>query len=230
MLPAPTGPCRSNTRQNFGSQHFLTYRRSSAEAQERLSQSITFDPIPAICLQGSPFALHAVASPSQLPVYFTLVSGPVTLAGNLITPAFAGSVTVRASQPGDSLYQPAPDVVQSFVVLGTNFVLLPERPTSADIASIAFGNGCFIAPLKTGQVLRSANGLNWQVNNSLPYYNWVDITFADGQFVLCASESGARVYTSADGVVWNNVYNLLNFSLPGVYTWDYSYHPYAVAA
>jgi uncharacterized repeat protein (TIGR01451 family) len=79
-------------------------------------QTITFDPIPNKITTDPPFAISATAS-SGLPVSFNLISGPATLSGNTITlDGTPGTVTVRASQPGDAEYNPAPDVDQSFNV------------------------------------------------------------------------------------------------------------------
>ncbi|RMF22587.1 MAG: hypothetical protein D6765_14145, partial [Bacteroidetes bacterium] len=82
----------------------------------KLEQTISFAPIPDKLSTDPPFNLTATAS-SGLPVSFTLVSGPATLSGNLLTlTGTPGTVTVRASQPGDATYHPAPDVEQSFTV------------------------------------------------------------------------------------------------------------------
>ena len=57
--------------------------------------------------QRSAFTVSATAS-SGLPVTFSIVSGPATIDGNLITITGTGTVIVRASQAGDSTYAPAP--------------------------------------------------------------------------------------------------------------------------
>jgi chitodextrinase len=78
-------------------------------------QTITFA-APADRTYGdAPFALAATAD-SGLPVEFSVVSGPATRSGNTLTLTGAGTVTVKASQPGDEAYLPAAAVQQSFVV------------------------------------------------------------------------------------------------------------------
>jgi hypothetical protein len=78
-------------------------------------QTITFDPL-ADRTYGEPaFALVATAS-SGLDVGFAVVSGPATVSGNALTITGTGTVTVEATQPGDSQYAPAPPVQQSFTV------------------------------------------------------------------------------------------------------------------
>ncbi len=50
---------------------------------------------------------------SGLNVVYTVLSGPGTINGNLLTFSGAGDVVVRASQPGDLTYRPAPTVDQT---------------------------------------------------------------------------------------------------------------------
>jgi len=78
-------------------------------------QTITFAPLVNKRLGDAPFSVSATAS-SGLPVTFSIASGPATIDGNLVTITGAGTVTVRASQTGDSTYAPAPDVNRSFTV------------------------------------------------------------------------------------------------------------------
>ena len=79
-------------------------------------QTITFTNIPDKITTDPPFTISATAS-SGLPVTFTLLSGPATLSGNTVTlDGVPGTVTIRASQPGNAEYNPAPDVDQSFNV------------------------------------------------------------------------------------------------------------------
>ncbi|WP_146180143.1 putative Ig domain-containing protein [Opitutus sp. ER46] len=64
----------------------------------------------------SSLTLTATAT-SGLPVTYTLVSGPATLSGNVLTPTGAdGVVIVRASQAGNDSYLPAANVVLTFHV------------------------------------------------------------------------------------------------------------------
>ncbi|MEZ4828254.1 MAG: LamG-like jellyroll fold domain-containing protein [Bacteroidia bacterium] len=80
-------------------------------------QTISFATLPNKLISDQPFALDATAS-SGLPVTFQIVSGPATLNGDtLILDGTPGQVVVTASQPGDTVYGPATDVTQSFMVV-----------------------------------------------------------------------------------------------------------------
>ncbi len=79
-------------------------------------QAITFPRIANHLTIDDPFEIEAEAS-SGLEVSFEIVEGPATLSGNTITlTGEAGNVTVKASQPGNEIYDPAEDVFQSFEV------------------------------------------------------------------------------------------------------------------
>lgn len=78
-------------------------------------QSITF-PNPGAHVYGDvAFALGATAS-SGLPVSYSVVSGPASVANGLLTITGAGSVTVRALQLGNGIFGAALSVEQTFSV------------------------------------------------------------------------------------------------------------------
>jgi hypothetical protein len=62
-----------------------------------------------------PFRLNAGAS-SGLTVAFSIVSGPASITSNLVTITGVGPVVVRAEQPGDNHYYPAPSIDRSFTI------------------------------------------------------------------------------------------------------------------
>ncbi len=80
-------------------------------------QTINFQTIPNKLITDNPFELEAFAS-SGLPLTFEIVSGPATVEGNTITlSGEADEVTVKASQAGNGIFDPAADVFVSFQVL-----------------------------------------------------------------------------------------------------------------
>ncbi|MCG8328693.1 MAG: LamG domain-containing protein, partial [Chitinophagales bacterium] len=80
-------------------------------------QAISFPQISDKLITDAPFELEATAT-SELPVSYTIVSGPASVDGNVITlDGTVGEVVVRASQAGDATYDPAEDVENSFMVL-----------------------------------------------------------------------------------------------------------------
>jgi hypothetical protein len=99
---------------------------------DKASQTITFTPITAKTLGNAPFTLDA-SSTSGLGVSFTATSDKVSVTGNQLTIAKAGSVTVQAQQAGNANYNAAPSVSNTFCIN-------PPQPTititNKDVESI----------------------------------------------------------------------------------------------
>jgi len=70
------------------------------------SQTVTFESVGDKTFGDAPFNIKATAS-SSLPVTYTLVHGPVTLNGDVVTITGAGTATIRATQAGNSEYNSA---------------------------------------------------------------------------------------------------------------------------
>ncbi len=78
-------------------------------------QSIAFGPLADQTLGAAPLSLSATAS-SGLPVSFAVTAGPATLNGTTLTLTGTGSVTVQATQVGNTIYGAAAPVSQTFTV------------------------------------------------------------------------------------------------------------------
>ncbi|HJV64109.1 MAG TPA: MBG domain-containing protein, partial [Geomonas sp.] len=94
----------------------------------KADETLIVPALPDMTYGDPPYSLNATAS-SGLPVELTIVSGPATISGNVITPAGAGVVTVKASQPGNGNFNKATDVIQTFNVL----VPTPGVPTGGSV-------------------------------------------------------------------------------------------------
>ncbi len=95
------------------------YQVSASTAQTltiaKSTQTITFPAIPNHTVGDAPFTLSATAS-SGLAVSYAVTSGPATVAGSLVTLTGAGTVTIQASQAGNTTYAAATPVSQTFTV------------------------------------------------------------------------------------------------------------------
>jgi hypothetical protein len=120
----------SGTKQLSVSASGLTNAVSTTFTVAKSDQTINFGALPNKVYGDAPFALHATAS-SGLPVSFILVGGPATLSGNTLSITGTGTVTVRALQPGDSNWNAAAPMDQSFVVARSDqtitFVAIADR-------------------------------------------------------------------------------------------------------
>ncbi|MFL5730865.1 MAG: polysaccharide deacetylase family protein [Cytophagaceae bacterium] len=97
------------------------------------AQTINFPAIPAKTYTSAPFRVTATAS-SGLPVSFSIVSGPATISVDTVKVNGVGTVVVRASQAGNTSYDPAPTVDNSFTVSKASqsivFPVIPnKKPT-----------------------------------------------------------------------------------------------------
>ncbi len=85
------------------------------------SQTITFPAIANKKSGDAPFLLTATAS-SNLPVVYSTVSDKVSVSGSTVTIVTAGRAVIKANQPGNGTFSPAPEVTQSFCIN-------PPKPT-----------------------------------------------------------------------------------------------------
>lgn len=117
------------------------------------SQTITFNPPPQRTVAEAPFALEATAS-SGLPVVFEILSGPASVEGDVVTlQGVVGTVYVRATQPGNAQFDPAPPVVQYFHVtavtstptLGHLKQVYTGSPLTVSLAGVSPGTEVTIA-------------------------------------------------------------------------------------
>ncbi len=104
---------------DMGSGYIDSYYKSDNHyvwpVRSKAGQSVDFAP-PAAAVYGDGAIPLTASASSNLPVSFTLVSGPAVLANNLLTITGVGTVTVKASQPGSAGYFPAPDVTKTIAV------------------------------------------------------------------------------------------------------------------
>lgn len=160
-------------------------------ANTKADQAITFGPIPSKTYGDPPFALAASAS-SGLAVSLQILSGPATLSGNTLTITGTGTVTVRASQPGDGNYFAATPVDQSFTVAKAN-----QTITFPALGNKTFGDGDFTVSATT-----TATGLNvsfaasgqCSVSGSIVHITGV------GSCTITASQAGDGNFNAATSV------------------------------
>jgi len=84
-------------------------------------QRIDFPEIPNLLTTDPPYTLNA-SSTAGLAITYTVVSGPATVVGNVLTPTGGeGYVTLVASQAGDAAHEAAPEVEQTFLIRQTGY-------------------------------------------------------------------------------------------------------------
>ena len=128
----------------------------------KASQTITFGTLANKATTDPAFGVNATAN-SQLPVSFSIVSGPARIIGSTITLSGAvGTVVVRAFQTGNANYNAATPVDQSFSVGGMPVV---RGEAFADLAGGFQRNKDFNLTLR---VRPSNNVQNYSVEEIVP--------------------------------------------------------------
>ncbi|MFD2515234.1 MBG domain-containing protein [Pontibacter locisalis] len=178
------------------------------------SQSITFNALPNKTYGDAPFELVATAS-SDLPVAFSVVSGPATISGNMLTMTGPGTVVVRALQGGNENYLAAESVDRSFVVNS------PDKQTQiisfVAIADKTYGN----APFQLSASASSGLEVNFRVVSGPASVSGNMLTILGaGSVTVEAMQAGNETYHQATaaqtftvfkatpGVTWNRPANI----------------------
>ena len=157
----------------------------------RANQSVAFVPVPAKSVSDAPFVLSATAS-SGLPVTFAIISGPATVASNLVTVNGAGVVMVRASQPGNTNFNAALDVDLSFVV-----AKLPQFITFGSLGRQVFGD----APFPLAASASSGLPVSFSILSGPAVVSGNILTMTGaGLVVLRASQLGDSTYAATPNV------------------------------
>lgn len=194
----------------------------------KASQTISFTGPADQGFTSSPIALSATAT-SNLAVSFSVVSGPATVNGSSLTLTGAGTVVVQASQAGNSNYNAATSINQTFVVAANfeswrlaNFTAPELADTNVSGPSAVYG----------------ADGLSNLVKYALGLAPKTDtvaglpqVTVANGEWVFTYTRPSAitdvtyAVETSTNLSTWSTtgVTHELVSSTGGVATWRARY-------
>ena len=155
----------------------------------KVDQTITFAALANKTFGDPDFAVNATAS-SGLPVSFA-ASGNCTVAGNTVHITGAGSCTITASQAGDSNYNAATSVPQSFSIAKTN-----QTITFGALADKTFGDPDFAVSATATSTLPVSFDATGDCTVS---GNTVHITGA-GSCTITASQAGDSNYNAATSV------------------------------
>lgn len=177
----------------------------------KASQTITFSTIPTKTYGDSAFSLDATAS-SNLPVTLSVISGPGTISGNILTINGAGNIIVRATQPGNNNYDPAPPIGQPVqVAKATPSVTATSSKSPADFGeSVTFTATVTPAPNTTGPTgtVQFKDGTT-NLGSSVPCISgggvctaqFSTLNLASGTHTISATYNGDTNFASASGTV-----------------------------
>lgn len=124
--PAGTHTITIRTTDNCGATTDASFTLTVGKAD----QTITFGALPNRNVGDPDFAVSATAT-SGLPVSLA-ANGQCTLSGNIVHITSIGSCMITASQVGDSNFNPAPDVAQSFTIANSTLITLSQSNYNAN--------------------------------------------------------------------------------------------------
>ena len=126
----------------------------------KADQTISFPTLQPRRVSDAPFSLVATAT-SGLPVSFSILSGPASLSGNTVFPnGTPGLVTIRASQSGNTNFNAAADVDNSFLVTALPVLINPR----------------LAADNRFSMTVSLDTGTRYRVQGSTNLSSWVDLT------------------------------------------------------
>ncbi len=167
---------------------------ATVTVEEKANQTITFNALSDLSYGSSAFDLTATAS-SALPVSYTVVAGPATIAGGSLSITGTGNITIEATQAGNDDYKAAPAVQQSFVAHKATLTV-----TAAD-KTIIYGEAL---PAFTYTYSGFVNGESAAILIEEP-------TTTTG--ATSGSDAGTYAITLSGGSATNYIFSLVNATL-----------------
>ena len=159
---------------------------------EKNSQIITFGALTGRAFGDAPITLTA-SSDSALPVSYTVISGPATVSGSVLTLTGAGDVLVRATQAGNATFNAAAAVDRTFTVGKAN-----QTITFGALTGQTYG----VAPITLGATSDSSLTVAYSVVSGPGTVsgNVLTVTGA-GNVVIQASQPGNANHSAATPVI-----------------------------
>ena len=159
-----------------------------------ISQGITFTaPTTPVAYGVSPITLVATGGASGNPVVFSVLSGPGTVSGNVLTVTGVGTITVAADQAGNSSYSAAAEVTQNVVVNQASQTIdftAPASPQSYGASPIGLSAMASSGLTPTFSILSGPGSISG---------NTLTMT-GEGTIVIAANQAGNANYAAAPQV------------------------------
>ncbi|WP_433971338.1 choice-of-anchor Q domain-containing protein [Tunturiibacter lichenicola] len=159
------------------------------------SQTINFTALASPVTYGvAPITLSATGGGSGDPIVFSVVSGPASTSGNILTVTGTGTVVVAANQAGNANYTAAPQVTQSVAVNQASQTINFTAPASP----VTYG----VAPITLSATAGgSGNPVVFSIVSGPGSINGTALTITGvGTVVVAANQAGNANYTAAPQV------------------------------
>ena len=110
------GTCTINAAQAGNASYVAATTVSRSFTVAKANQTITFGVLANQTYGVSPFPVSAIASSALATTFSSLTTTICTVSGSTVTIRAGGTCTIQAAQPGNTSYNAAPNVSQSFTV------------------------------------------------------------------------------------------------------------------
>jgi len=157
------------------------------------AQTITFGPLEDKTYGNDPFVLNGVAN-SGLAVVYEALTPNISITGNVVTITGTGTATIKATQPGDSFYNPATPVEASFTIhKATQTITFAQvGPYSRYIGTVPLvatsSSGLPVSFVASEPTVAELNGATLHVKGL-------------GRIAVTATQEGNEYYLAAEPVV-----------------------------
>lgn len=162
------------------------------------NQSISFPEIDDLTFSNGLSMLLPAAASSGLTVVYSVESGPASVTGNMLSITGAGEIWIKASQPGNDIFNAATDVTQSFLVgksEQTITINVPNEPlTSATQITATSTSGLPVT------LLLGAGSAATSLINQGTYFTLTGI-LGNGNIYLVANQPGDSNFFPATQVI-----------------------------
>lgn len=187
-------------------------------------QTISFAAFPSKTNGDAPFVVSATAS-SGLAVSFRIVSGPATISGSTVTVTGEGTVAIEASQLGNTVFNAAKTVSQSFVVMpaantcsATGTILREEwdNVSGNNLSDFSFQT----TPSSTSQIATFEGPVNIGNNYASRIRGYICPPQSGNYTFWIAADDAAELWISSDGAAANKVRIASLVSWTGFREWN----------
>ncbi len=180
----------------------LFFYESDVAATGQINQIINFNSIPKKDVSDPSFAVSATAS-SGLPMTYSIVSGPATVSGNMVTlTGTPGTVIIKATQAGDSTYYMA-EINRVFQVIdiSTYYPVATTRLTEDFplempnlVAYHIYMNATIVEPgfLSIDRMEVEIGGTTYQATKYGSYYYYLWTPAATGDYIINIKAVGSN--------------------------------------
>ena len=188
------GTCTLNANQAGNANYEAASQVSQSFTIAKASQSITFtDPVD-ITYGQSPSSLSATSASTLTVTFTTATSGVCTVTGTTLTLLTAGTCTINANQTGDTNYEAASQVAQSFTIAKATQTITFTTPSAMTVG----GSTQTVAPTASSSLTVTLTSTTTSV---CTVAGFVITAVGPGTCTITASQAGNTNYEAAPDVI-----------------------------